>query len=90
MVGTCRLPEFVACWLFGIGLISLALNPTPVEEQPVASTTATASITPGNDARQMWSKKAPEQWRWPLGESSDRSTDTASPLLLPHARLTIW
>jgi hypothetical protein len=53
--------EFVACWLFGIGLISLALNPGPVEEQPVASTTATASITAGNAARLMWSKKAPEQ-----------------------------
>jgi hypothetical protein len=59
--------EFVACWLFGIGLISLALNPAPFEEQPVASTTATASITPGNAARLMWSKKAPEQWRWPSG-----------------------
>jgi hypothetical protein len=47
--------EFVACWLFGIGLISLALNPAPVEEQPAAS------ITAGNAARLMWSQKAPEQ-----------------------------
>jgi hypothetical protein len=53
--------EFVACWLFETGLISLALNPAPVEEQPVASTTPTASITAGNAARLMWSKQGPEQ-----------------------------
>jgi len=53
--------EFVACWLFGIGLISLALYPAPVEEQTAASTTATASITAGNAGRLMWCKKAPEQ-----------------------------
>jgi hypothetical protein len=31
--------EFVACWLFDTGLITLAENPEPVEEQPVARTT---------------------------------------------------
>jgi hypothetical protein len=49
------------CRAAGSGLISNKLNPLPVEEQPVASTTATASITAGNAARLMWSKKAPEQ-----------------------------
>jgi hypothetical protein len=53
--------EFVACWLFGTGLISLASNPVPVEEQPVASTTATASITAGDAARLMWFKQAPQK-----------------------------
>jgi hypothetical protein len=34
----------------------------PVEEQPVARTTAPPSTTASNAARPMWFKKAPEQW----------------------------
>jgi hypothetical protein len=40
--------EFEACVLIGIELICLTLNPAPVEEQSVASTTATASSTAAN------------------------------------------
>jgi hypothetical protein len=52
--------EFEACWLVGTGLISLALNPVPVEEHPVASTTMTPSATANNFAFLMCSKM-PEQ-----------------------------
>jgi hypothetical protein len=44
-----------------VPLISNGRNPAPVEEQPVSSTTATASITAGTAARLMWSQKAREQ-----------------------------
>jgi hypothetical protein len=39
-------------WAYQSGVESSA-----VEEQPAASTTATASITAGNAGRLMWSKK---------------------------------
>ena len=45
-----------------IGLISLALKPVPVEEQPVTSTTITPSMTVSNAHRLISFKKAPEQW----------------------------
>jgi hypothetical protein len=50
------------CCAAGSGLISNGLNPLPVQEQPVASTTATASIAAVSAGRLMWShKKAAEQ-----------------------------
>jgi hypothetical protein len=53
--------KFAACWFVGTGLISLALIPVPVEEQPVAMTTVVPRATASNAARLMWSQKAPEQ-----------------------------
>src|ERR1700724_3300112 len=53
--------KFAACWLVGTGLISLALIPAPVEEQPVARTTVVPRDTASNAARLMWSHQAPEQ-----------------------------
>jgi hypothetical protein len=53
--------KFAACWLVGTGLISLALIPVPVEEQPVARTTVVPRATASNAGRLMWSQKAPEQ-----------------------------
>jgi hypothetical protein len=53
--------ELESCGLAGIGLIGLALNPASVEEQPVASTTTTASITAVDATRRRWLKKAPER-----------------------------
>jgi hypothetical protein len=52
----------VACWLFGTGLITLAENPMPVEEQPVARTTIAASPTASNPARSMRFTETQEQW----------------------------
>ena len=54
--------EFVACELVLMGPISLALKSVPVEEQPVARTTITPSITVSNTDRLIWLEKAPEQW----------------------------
>jgi hypothetical protein len=54
-----RFSEFEACWFVGMGFISLALNPAPVEEQPVAKTTATERIAADN---LIWFKNLPEQW----------------------------
>jgi hypothetical protein len=53
--------ELESCGLAGIGLISLALNPASVEEQAVASTTTTASITAVNATCRRRLKKAPER-----------------------------
>jgi hypothetical protein len=50
--------KFEACWLLGTGLISLALIPVPVEEQPVARTTIIPRATASNGARLTWSHKA--------------------------------
>jgi len=52
---------FVACWLFGTGLISLSENPVPVEEQLVWTTIA-ASATATNQARSMPFTKTQEEW----------------------------
>jgi hypothetical protein len=52
----------VARWLFGTGLITLAENPVPVEEQPVARTTIAASATASNPARSMRFTETQEQW----------------------------
>ena len=54
--------EYELPWLVGIGLISLALNPLPVEAQLVASTTVTPNATVSNTTRVISFKKAPEQW----------------------------
>jgi hypothetical protein len=53
--------EFASCWLVGMRLISLALKPVPVEEQPVASTTITLRMTIRNADRLISFTKAPEQ-----------------------------
>jgi hypothetical protein len=50
------------CWLVVTGLIILALNPFPVDEQPVASTTVTPSTTASNADCVICFKKTPEQW----------------------------
>lgn len=51
--------EFGVHGSVGIGFISLAFSPAPVEEQPVASTTATTRVTAGNAARLMWFNTVP-------------------------------
>jgi hypothetical protein len=62
MVGTnFRLQNSYPAGLLGTGLISLALYPTPVEEQPVARTTVAPSATASNAARSMCFPKAPKQ-----------------------------
>jgi hypothetical protein len=53
--------EFASCGLVRIGVISLALEPVPVEKQPVASTTITLSMTIRNADRAIAFTKAPEQ-----------------------------
>jgi len=65
MVGTNCRPQNsqpAGYWLLGNGLISLASNPVPVEEQPVARTTVAPSATASNAARSICFAKTPAQW----------------------------
>src|ERR1700722_4668386 len=54
--------EFAACWLLRAGLISLASNPVPVEEPPVARTTVAPSAAASNGALSICFTKTPAQW----------------------------
>jgi hypothetical protein len=54
--------EFATCRLLGIGPISLASNPAPVEEQPVARTTVAPSATASKRNSFDFRRERPAQW----------------------------